>query len=670
MCDRVESIEIAAYRGGKYIYISSELMADVWKAMTSSNRYALYFDIDDDSVRALVLSPREKKVGWNKILIGEYENDPGRFILIREADNKKLFEMAEAFRSSAGATVRHLLGSPIRDYESFMDFMQCVKKSGQSLAWMAFLESNRVEMVDAWCTEHNVRIEHNDPLSGLMRIAGLDCSDEESTLNSASAFLQGFTISSEPIVCQSCGRQISPKLRRDLTPSTVGGIPYQQCSAVCECGKENILSYLNDGYHSGYHYVGSAVPWFECVELIEARKGLKGRISSDEEASACLSLMREACRCLDWKEFDACGGRLRRYFKRVPNEGTESFRLYARWVILSSQKRVTAMAAKLDRLVPFAPFLDCLDRAEAYAVKCLRTDRYEGCPEKAIEALRGADASPYERGRILHHMSPMVFCMGEPQGYGEMLVSIFGEIVEDLERMEFRRRWQLSTAIGIMEASCEHAHREDDWSRVLPLLNRLEKVSRDLHRKEKDSKQKEDADYEDEDVESEDEDVKVSVKEAVKIAFDNMKAKWKPDAKFNGVLAATMFKLGSYYLTDGNDSKRGYSYMKGMFEAASETFDFGPITASRLVLSEALMYRSEKKELHLERSVSLLTGICNISEEPFENYASFVYAATADIAGASKIGRMFAEYALPPVFAAPVGEFDPEMLWDFEMYWV
>ena len=297
------------------------------------------------------------------------------------------------------------------------------------------------------------------------------------------------------------------------------------------------------------------------------------------------------------------------------------------------------------------------DRAESYALKCQRLSGYEGCPEKALELLGRSDADPYERGYILTLMSPMIANAEEPEGYGDMLVSIFGEIVGDLEKLEFRRRWQLSVAALVMEFSCGHAHKDGDWDRVLPLLERMEKAVKDMNA-EKSGEAEEDEPEEESGGEA-------PIDEALRMAFERLRGKWKPSPKCNGLTAAVMLKLGSYYLTDGSDTRKGYSIMKGIYAAAEKWRDFGPVTVSRLILSEAVAYRSDRRQTHLDRSIQMLSALGSIVSAPTELYGDFILYATADLAGTSEVLRTFAAYGLPFSVADRPERFDPDNLWLF-----
>ena len=628
------------------IDIYKEQMDDIWKALTSPDAFDMVFDKKNRVVCAIVSSPKTKNIRFKKLLKKEHDAHPEDYILIREADNKMLFELAERFRSTGSDSLRESLPDKVTDHDSYMSFQENAKRHGYASSWFAFLETHKDGIIGKWCEDGPARIINNGKTLFDVLSKGVGPEDDLSLLMESNALLQSLTVKQQPIVCEYCGAPLELNIRKDMSPSTVGRLPYYKYSGRCSCGRMNVLTYLNDGYHSGYHYNGAAVPWFEYREYIKLKRSVPKKISSDEEASACINAMREALRCQDWEPYEQYNIMLKSYFKKKPARDTESFDLYIKWVNLSASRNTSSQNNRLEDITSMSPPLEGLDGAEAYAHKCERLNGYDGCPEKAIAILSSSDCDPYLLGYILTLMSPMISNGDEPEGYGDLLVKTLEGIVDDLESPKFRRRWQLSTATMVMEFATEHAHKKNDWGRVLPLVNRMETAVRKANEK-----------------------LPIEA-DQLYVSTEDDEVRWSPPINMNGVLPSVMYRLGCYYLTDGNDTKKGYQYMKDMLQVSKDADDFGPVTSSRLILSEALSYRSDKDYDHVVQSVTFLSNLDRIKLIPTFYYENFVYYALSDKVGTSQINLMMMDAGLPVLNFFGRRKFDKEILWEFATYGV
>ena len=660
MNSAVERMEICTLRGGKYIEIPQEDAQEIWKALTSPDRYELVYDLEERAVCAVVDSPKVKKVGWKKLMARTMDADPERYVNIREPENELLYMMAGRFKEQFSGKNLDEIPS-VKDADTYDTFLKRITRLGQKIPWMAFLDANKTAIMDDWSVRNHIRyVDQRDFVSRLATKMGMDPDDQEASLMNCLNGLQSLKIMMEPIECQFCGRTIKPATRPDLPPSMIAGVPHQQCSAICSCGKENILSYLNDGYHSGYHYRDTSVPWFEYRYCTALSRELPSKIDSDAAASQYVDALQELIRCLEWDDADRMKSKLKKYYMTAPSPDSEGFRTYLRYLNLNScERHGNRPDHRLKALVSSSVPLKGVAGAEAYARSCVWSEGYR---RKALDILPEV-GDPYERGMILALLAPRDIVASEPEGYGDLVVQTLGEIKDDIETREFRRRWELSVAATIVEFASEHAHRCDDWKRVLPILSGLETV---LQRSEPDS---DDGGLREEGA-SDDGDEPIGrkkLKEVMDEAIDNIRSEWKPPARCNGLPTVVAYRLACYYLTDGKNENKGYRYMKAMTENALERSDIGPITSSRLILSEALAYRSDKDENRLNIAVNLLGGLDRIGLPDVNRYVAFIYCAVSKWTG-DRVLIKFLDAGLPVDRGIKNLVYNKEMLWQFHTY--
>ena len=659
----VEGMEICTLRGGKYIEIPQKVSQDIWKALSSSDRYELVYDLEECTVCAVVESPKAKKVGWKKVMSKAVESDPERYILIRGPENHPLYELAESFR---GQLPSNVMGptTPVKDADTYETFQKNITRYGQKMSWISFLETNKGMIMDTWSDLNHIRfVDPRDTMTRLATKMGLDPDDDSNLLMNVLNGMQSLRIKMEPIECQFCGKRIEPSIRADLPPSTVGGIPYQQCSAVCKCGKENILSYLNDGYHSGYHYRGTSAPWYEYRYYAALYRKLPSKIDSDATASLYADALEEAIRCEAWKEAESLDSKLNKYYRSAPSPDSESFDAYVRYLDLSARQRKDKKTdSRLKSLISSNVPLKGLVGAEAYAnANCW----YEECSKKALDILSGIECDPYERGRIAALTAPESIDGSEPEGYGDNIIQALEGITEDIGSGGFKRRWMLTVAAQMVELASEHAHRCGDWKRVLPILNRLETILQGLEPKEY-----ADDPLDDEDIDDDNEDdEEIPIGEAIEKATDRVGSKWEPPSRCNGLPTILEYKLGCYYLTDGKNENKGYRYMKNMAENARKRCDIGPITASRLILSEALAYRSDRDESRLDNAVGLTGNLDRMGWSNISPYVEFVYCAVSKWTGDRILIKML-DAGLPVNRGIKDMKYHKEMVWELNTSWI
>lgn len=343
------------------------------------------------------------------------------------------------------------------------------------------------------------------------------------------------------------------------------------------------------------------------------------------------------------------------------------FDQYVRYVNLCvTPMRGNKKDPRLVDLVRSEVPLDGAAGAEAYAHACEWIDGYEGYPEKTMAALSDVECDPYIRGHVLSMIGPLLSEEDEPEGYGDMLVATLDELIADLSLGEFRRHWMISIIASVVDFASEHAHRQDDWKRVLPLLTKLEKFLRESREKVV----RDDDDYDDEEDDDDDDEEDDGRGNIFEEAFSMAREKWKPSCRINGLFALVSYKIACYYLTDGGKERKGFSYVENLVDDCRDMRDLGPVTASVLVLSEALAYRSDGDYDHIKHSVTLLSDLPTILGLDPEPYTAFLYEVVSDRADVSYVSSLLAGYGLPIRMARGRSRFDGEILWEFPTYGV